>query len=252
MKSPSIVKCLSSLMAVSLITQSALPAAAKAPDCPPRRCVFLPAVSRPPFLIVLHKPPDELGNGALSVLSYIHNTSPLALKEIVLRVERIDAIGQVAVVTQPLGSFEAGASVLGADQIILFGIRTSRIEALYPIITVNVSAITWTVALPTENMPISVSSMMTKTFLTHDGRVGTESTFIFRNQYSQTLRDVELALWFIDNTGPPICPFLLCSDRRNVQTLLPSELYTLTTQWEGGGYIPLEAIRVSAHGVISP
>ena len=242
------------LSTISLLAQFIAPVPVQAETCLPGRCVYLPVVSQPPFLVVWHDPPVLSGRTTLSYSSYIHNNSPFALKDIVLLVEEYgDAFSPpfTSTYTVTLSQRpEIAISVLDTNEIAKFTFVTSQFMHVTPV--VNLNALTWAIAPTTESKPLSVTSVLTKTFTDTNGKLATRAIFAFRNSYAQKMRNAEIAAWFIDSSRQSSCTFLVCYGRDQVQTLLPGENYTFTTEWQGTGYIPIEAIRVSAHGVISP
>jgi hypothetical protein len=258
MNRPMWVKCCMVATVASLVIQATFSVGAQALVCTPGRCNYLPSIARPPYLPVSYLNTSVGPRGQVDFLSYIENTSPFALTNIVLHVELtylpdpIYPMGYTFVYTKRVSEFQVRGPVLGPGEytLVATGASKTNINAEVPLL--NLSVLTWTVALTSENQPISVTSIFTTPFVDPNGQLLTKLTYTLKNPYPYTLRDVEAALWFIDNSGQSTCVFIACGGRTVLATLNPSELFTYTEEWRGTGYIPMETIRVSAHGVISP
>ncbi len=240
------IKSFGLLTSLLLIAQCAIPIPIRAADCALDKCIYLPSVVRPPYLIVWYDPPIIV-NSTLLYFTYIQNTSPVALKDIILKMERYDDTQNPFSETYTRTLFaSSGVSVLPPGEYVPFYLITTQVNFQTPVL--SLSAPTWTVASATENLPVSVTNVFTAAVLASL----TSVTITIRNPYSQTLRNTEVSGWFIDQSGQSSCNVRQCYGRGTVPFLYPGELYTFTTSWSGTGYIPREVIQVSAHGVISP
>jgi hypothetical protein len=223
------VRCLLLLTTIALVVQSMLPTqpvTAQAPACVPRKCIYLPSVVRPLYLPITHLSTLTGDRGGLSYRVYVENTSPVALTNIVLLVKLSDPTNPITptyVYTSPL--IAQSIYVLGPDEFTQFQFNSQKINDQVPIL--DISAISWTVALPTENVPLSLTPIYTAPFVDINGHPFTNITFIIKNTSPQVMREAEGAFWFTDYTGQSTCIFLNCQGRIILHTFQPGEQLTL-------------------------
>ena len=233
------------LFAIALISQSLRPTIALA--CVPGQCVYLPQVSRPPYLTILSKvgPQSKLG---FEISGYMMNTTGTALKNIVV-VTLFQTSGGAPPFSYTqtfFGNTGYRSSSLAPDEIYKFGYNGCCFS--FPLVTMT--AISWTVALTKENQPLDIASISTTPADNGAGYSYTIVEIAARNLLSETLLDSHVTIWAIDESESSKCKFLDCYVRKYGLTFLPGELQTITVDFPGS--VPLSAIRVAAHGVISP
>jgi hypothetical protein len=248
MKLTSPNRVLGILVLAALLTQCIFPRPVHADNCSSKVCVYLPAIVRPPYLIAVVGLPFTIAKVDYAYPAYIENMSSKALKDIVLQVNRYKNTDSspFQTFTVSLNAIEPSIYVLSAGDYAYFSM--AWYDRIFPTPTMQLNALTWTVASAAENQPISVTGILTQ-FRTP---YVTQVTVTVQNNYSESLKPVEISVWYLDMTGQSSCMAHMCYDRKYVPQLQAGEPYTFVAYWYGSGYIPIDAIQVFAHGVISP